>query len=113
MGVMNNDLFRQLLLRYYNIGELVHVELITKATANRNYKIETFVDGKKTCYLLRCYAKENSESQISFEHAILIELRRRNFLLSPEVIPTRSGKSYIKVKEAEGASKGPSQSLGQ
>lgn len=100
-GLKNHNLLKPIVSTYYDIGELVHAEPIAKVTHNSNYKIETSFNGKKTFYLLRGYHQENSESQISFEHAILIELRRRNFLLSPEVIPTRSGNTYIKVKEAD------------
>ena len=103
ISVKEHKILKSIVATYYDLGELVHVEPITKVTANRNYKIETSLKGKKTFYLLRRYAQENNERQISFEHAILIELRRRNFRFSPEVIPIRSGKSYIKVKEAEGA----------
>jgi homoserine kinase type II len=96
-----DDQLRRIVGEYYDLGELLTVTKIPKGMVNLSYKIETMKGDKKEVYLFRRYNPETTPSQISFEHALLLELRRRNFLLTPQVIERRNGKSYLKISEGE------------
>lgn len=91
------EVLKTLLVEYYDLGELVHVKRNEKGYVNVNYEIEMLRDGKIKRYLLRCYRKGVRRKRIKFEHGLLKLLCKRQFILSPRVIATRRGKTYVRI----------------
>ncbi len=62
--------------------------------------------GERTRYLLKFYRARAQEGRIRFEHALTTELNRSGFELSPSLIPTKQGETYLKVGEFPGSVSG-------
>ncbi|MEM7537568.1 MAG: phosphotransferase [Chloroflexota bacterium] len=92
-----DEQLKQIVADHYDLGELLTISKIPKGMVNQSYKIETLKHGKKEVYLFRHYHPQTTPAQIRFEHALLIELQRRNFALAPQLIERRNGKSYLKT----------------
>jgi homoserine kinase type II len=89
---------KKILSEHYHLGELTSAIWSNRGYVNVSYKIEMLRDGTKSRYLLRHYENERSEKKIRFEHALLNELIKRKFDLSPHPIKTKKGTTYAKIK---------------
>lgn len=94
---IQKDIFRSninILSENYDIGQLIHQEQINSGDVNDSYIIDMLRNGKNNRYLMRRYNKRTPEEKIRFEHTLHHELQIRNFKFSPQLISTKSGKTY-------------------
>ncbi len=91
-------LINKILLKHYQLGDLLHIEQNFRGYVNANYEFETLRYGTKYRYMLRHYAETSKEEDIRFEHSLLNELKRRQFDLSPRLVNTIDNKTYLKFR---------------
>jgi homoserine kinase type II len=90
---------QRIVSNHYDIGELVSAQLNDRGHINVSFGIETHRDWRKSRYVLRRYHSGTRENKIRFEHALMHELLARKLHLSPSLIATNEGASYVKVDE--------------
>ncbi len=90
---------KNIILKYYDLGELANYEQIHFGYVNESYIIEIERNGKKKRYFIRKYQQEIKEEEIIFEHSVISHLIKKNFRLVASVIPTKDGKTYVKESE--------------
>lgn len=91
--------FHKILLKFYDLGRLIYIEKNHRGYWNETYKIETIKDNKRGHYILRYYRKGTHEERIKFEYALMHELTKQGFDISPHVVPTKNHAAYAKVTE--------------
>ncbi len=95
--------FKEIVDRYYEIGDLVDVRKLDRGYINVSYEIDTEEGGRKQRYFLRRYKRGIREEEIRFEHSIVKHLMKREFPLSAGLIFRRDGGTYVKeVEERNG-----------
>ena len=82
---------------HYDIGQLVRAEPVDKGYINVSYRLATRHEGRETRYILRRYRSGTDLARIHFEHALMGELARRGFTLTPALIPTRTGDTLVEA----------------
>ncbi len=80
---------------HYDIGRLVRAEPVDKGYINVSYRLATRREGRERPYILRRYRSGTDLARIRFEHALMGELERRGFTLTPAPIPARSGDTVV------------------
>ena len=91
---------KDIILKYYDLGELADYEQLDLGYVNESYIIEIECNGKKKKYFIRKYKLGiKEEEEIIFEHSIVSHLIKKNFHFVARVVPTKSGKTYIKESE--------------
>jgi homoserine kinase type II len=98
-AMMTIDAIRDILNRHYDLGRLVRSEFIDRGYINLSYELGTVHNGQTQRYILRRYWKGKDLAQIKLEHALLLELRAREFDLTPVIIPTRTGRTYVERRD--------------
>jgi homoserine kinase type II len=88
---------RRIISEHYDIGELASQDRIYRGYIDDIYKIETLRNGKRSPYLMRRYCQGTPEEKVKFEHSLLHELQVRRFKLSPRLIMTKDGKTYVRI----------------
>jgi len=88
--------FGDIISKYYDIGELVHLEKLDRGYINESFAIETIKNGKRSKYFLRKYKRGIREEEVKFEHSIVKHLMRKGFRLAASLIPRSDGKTYVK-----------------
>ncbi|MBW1841435.1 MAG: phosphotransferase [Deltaproteobacteria bacterium] len=86
----------------WDLGVVTHARRNYIGYINVTYEVDilnNLVDRKQKRLILRIYRKGTSEEKIRFEHALLDELHARKFDLSPCLIETKNGKTFVKVNE--------------
>lgn len=94
-----NENFHDILLNFYDLGQLVHIEQNQRGYINDTFAIKALKDEEKGRYFLRRYKKGTSEEKIKFEHALMKELVEQGFNFSPHVIPTKSQTTFVKISK--------------
>lgn len=101
--IMTNSIqkssLENVILKYYNLGELVNCEELYLGYVNESYIIEVAHNGKKKKYFIRKYKRGIKEEEIIFEHSIINHLVKKNFHLVAKAIPAKDGKTYLKQPE--------------
>lgn len=92
----------ELVENYYDIGKVTDVYEIFGGYVNRSFGIYTEKDGKKYEYFVRKYKKEVTEKEIMFEHNLINFSIKNGLDIAAGLIPTKSGKTYVKVPEVIG-----------
>ena len=95
----NLENLRKIVSEHYDLGELLSAERNGRGYVNTSYDIETLKDEKKSRYLLRKYRSGTHENKVRFEHALMEEMRAREFHFSPSVVVTEDGSTYVMVDE--------------
>jgi homoserine kinase type II len=104
-GLTESETFehlRRIVSNHYDLGDLVSAELNDRGYINVSFGIETHRDRRRSQHLLRRYRSGTQEKKIRFEHALMQELLARKFQLSPGLIATNEGETYVKVEEHSG-----------
>ena len=101
------EALNSLLGEYYDLGKLVNVQRNERGYVNVGYEIEMLRAGKSQRYFLRCYRQGVCRKRIKFEHGLLKQLYKRQFMLSPRVIQTNHGTTYVRIvqKKKDGGKK--------
>jgi homoserine kinase type II len=84
---------------HYDIGRLVRAEPIDKGYINVSYRLVIRHEGRETPYILRRYRSGTDLARIRFEHALMGELERNGFTLTPVLIPTRAGDTLVEADD--------------
>ena len=87
------------ILQNYQIGDLVNYKQDERGYNNTNFAVETELQGKRQKYFFRRYKTEIKEEELRFEHSIINHLVERNFDLVARLIKTRTGESYVHLRE--------------
>jgi homoserine kinase type II len=94
----------KIVAEYYDLGQMIRVEQSDLGYINVSYELVMLAGGVKEQYLLRRYRAGSHENKIKFEHALLRELHKRRFTLTPGLIETKQGHTYLEVDDLFGAS---------
>ncbi|MCP4197008.1 MAG: phosphotransferase, partial [Proteobacteria bacterium] len=81
----------------YDVGPLTRIKEIFGGYVNRSYVVWTDQQARSKKYFLREYNLAIAESEIRFEHALLIHLRQNGLDIVSGVIPCRDGSTFIKT----------------
>jgi homoserine kinase type II len=97
MGSTVADEFSQIdmILKGFDLGELVSLTKNTRGTVNRNYVVETIKFGIKRKYFLRQYKNSIKPEDIEFEHSTIRGLIDRGVDFVARVHPTVYGQTYL------------------
>ncbi len=95
----NFKVLQNILSEHYTLGTFIRCRRIHTGYVNVSYELEMFRNGKPRRYLLRCYRMGTRGKKIRFEHALLRQLFKRQFVFSPRVIDTKYGKTYVKLEQ--------------
>ena len=87
---------RDIITKYYDIGDLVNVKKLDKGYVNESYAIETEKNGERQKYFLRKYKRGIREEEVRFEHSIIKHLMKKGFKIAASIIMRRDGLSYVK-----------------
>ncbi|MFN8488408.1 MAG: phosphotransferase [Caldilineaceae bacterium] len=99
---LSTEQIRQILTDQYAIGIFTEaVQVTEKLSSNVTYKVITTRQGVEKVYILRAYNPDSMLRQIRFEHALLVELQRRQFTLVPQVIAAKQGETYLQIRNAQ------------
>ena len=90
---------KNIILKYYDIGELLNYKKLELGYINKSYIIEVAHKGKKKKYFIRKYKRGIKEEEIIFEHSIINHLVKKNFHIVAKVISAKDGKTYLKQSE--------------
>jgi homoserine kinase type II len=97
------DRVRNILVSYYDIGELEDIQKLDRGYINVSYEIETLKKNQRKKYFLRRYKRGIREDEIRFEHSIIKHLTKKNFLLSADLVFKKDNTTYVKeLEEREG-----------
>jgi len=99
--MMTPDAIRDILNNHYDLGRLVRSEFIDRGYINTSYELEIVQNGQSQRYILRRYWKGKELAQIKLEHTLLLELQAREFDLTPVIIATRTGRTYVEIKDLQ------------
>ena len=89
-------------LESYDLGELASFERNERGFCNTSYAIETRKGGLSRKYFLREYKRGISEQDLAFEHSLISHLVAKGVSLVARVLPTSSGRAYLKRIEDDG-----------
>ena len=103
--MMTPDTIRDILNNHYDLGLLVRSEFVDRGYINTSYELEIVQNGQSQRYILRRYWKGKELTQIKFEHALLLELQVREFDFTPVIIATRTGRTYVEIKDLQNCKK--------
>ncbi|MFW6180196.1 MAG: phosphotransferase [Spirochaetota bacterium] len=92
---------REVLDEHYDIGELAGVRVLERGYVNVSYEIQTSKGGKTRRYFLRQYKRGIREEEVRFEHSLVRHLARKGFTLSADLIPTKTGGTYVRHLEEQ------------
>lgn len=98
---MNFEYLKQIISEHYDIGTLVRAKRNHHGYTHISFEIGTRHKGKHHRYLMRFYKKGTSEERIRFEHALVNELTRREFRLTPRLIPLKNGATWMKRQKED------------
>lgn len=90
---------KEILSRYYDIGELTGVTRLDGGCVNLSYEIDTVKGGTKRKYFLRRYKRGIREEEVRFEHSIVNHLKKKDFPPAAGLILRTDGSSYVKDEE--------------
>jgi len=86
---------REVVVDNYDLGDLVEVYEIFGGYTSRAFKIVLEKNGERKDWFFRKYMKTKSESEIMFEHNLLLHARKNGFAMTAVPIATKDGKSYV------------------
>jgi len=90
---------KELISKYYNIGDLVDVKKLDRGYVNVSYEIDAVKNNKRNKYFLRRYKRGIREEEVKFEHALIKHLMEKEFNIAASIVLKNDGKSYIKEIE--------------
>ena len=107
MITLSLDQIGYLLDEFYDLGRLVSARFLDKGFVNTSYEIVIEKGGREGRYFFRLYRPGSSTPKVRFEHSLMAELKQRGFGLTPRLIPTRSGETFLELEERSWCRRGP------
>ncbi|UCD31986.1 MAG: phosphotransferase [Desulfobacterales bacterium] len=91
------EYFNFILSTFYDLGRLIHIERSHRGYINETFKLNLLKNNKKDHYVLRRYRTGTPKKRIAFEHALMLELIKQGFNISPLIIPTKDHATFVKI----------------
>ena len=90
MTLLPNKL-KQLLGRFYDLGEITDYQAITRGQVNTGHIIETKRGRKRSRYFIREYRRGKEIAEIGFEHGLINHLVSKKFEYIGGIIESENG----------------------
>jgi homoserine kinase type II len=93
---------REVVEENYDLGKVVGLFEIFGGYTSRAFKIIMEKSGRQKNWFFRKYIKSKPESEVLFEHDLLLYAKNNGFLRGAAPIQTKEGKTYVSVTQGEG-----------